>query len=306
LRTTALSDYIENVQSWSFQSICRTTTSAGSTTAATTITSTSKITSNVTSSGTASPTTPALLMTGREKLNATSVNNISATSGIPTENSTTVQLTITPNASSTTFKNTSASVHPIIISTTASFSNESGLTSAHVNTNSTLGGHHGQHLARSPGWVAVVCISAIVLALLLVVAIAKCISSRKSSFQKLDDVQLDKMNEDSPFARYPPKGSKFTGPLDRLVREKKSFFGSMSFLAAERRRDSVDSCLLDPSYAVRRRFSGSIHLPPLSRRHSIQDARKLLDLEAFSRLALPRLSAKSLDKITDAQSEAST
>ncbi|KAG9350764.1 hypothetical protein JZ751_024653 [Albula glossodonta] len=76
------------------------------------------------------------------------------------------------------------------------------------------------------------------------------------------------------------------------------------------RRDSLDQCPLDPmptlnpSYAVRRRFSGSLHLPPISRRHSIQDSRRMLDLEALARFTKSRLSAKSLDKITDAQSDA--
>ncbi|XP_036377437.1 cAMP-specific 3',5'-cyclic phosphodiesterase 4D-like isoform X2 [Megalops cyprinoides] len=84
----------------------------------------------------------------------------------------------------------------------------------------------------------------------------------------------------------------------------------MSFLVTERQRDSLERSMLDPipsltaSYAVRRRFSGSLHLPPLSRRHSTQDARKMLDLDALSKLALSRLGAKSLDTITDAQSEA--
>ncbi|KAJ8374746.1 hypothetical protein SKAU_G00053260 [Synaphobranchus kaupii] len=76
-------------------------------------------------------------------------------------------------------------------------------------------------------------------------------------------------------------------------------------LALFRRRNSLEQSLLEPlftpnpSYAVRRRFSGSLHLPPLSRRHSTQDARRMLDLEAFSKLARSRLAAKSLDKITD-------
>ncbi|KAJ8408360.1 hypothetical protein AAFF_G00257740 [Aldrovandia affinis] len=80
-------------------------------------------------------------------------------------------------------------------------------------------------------------------------------------------------------------------------------------LATQGRRDSLEPCVLEPApalnagYAVRRRFSGSLYLPPLSRRHSTQDGRRMLDLEALSKLTLSRLAAKSLDKITDAPPE---
>ncbi|KAI1891849.1 hypothetical protein AGOR_G00147970 [Albula goreensis] len=75
------------------------------------------------------------------------------------------------------------------------------VTSVHLNnTSSTV-----SDLARNPGLVAVLCIFFIVLALLLVVAIAKAISSRRPKFEKLEDVPMNKMNEESPFALYPPK-----------------------------------------------------------------------------------------------------
>lgn len=38
--------------------------------------------------------------------------------------------------------------------------------------------------------------------------------------------------------------------------------------------------------AVRRRFSGPLLLPPVARRHSILDAKKLKDLEALYKSAL--------------------
>ncbi|MCJ8737819.1 hypothetical protein PDJAM_G00028510 [Pangasius djambal] len=61
-------------------------------------------------------------------------------------------------------------------------------------------------LARNPGLVAILCIFFIILALVIVVAIAKIISCRKSSqFERLEDLPMNKMNEDAPFARYPPK-----------------------------------------------------------------------------------------------------
>ncbi|XP_060796546.1 protein CIST1-like isoform X3 [Neoarius graeffei] len=59
-------------------------------------------------------------------------------------------------------------------------------------------------LARNPGLVAILCIFCIVLALVIVVAIAKLISCRKTSqFERLDDVPMSKIKEDAPFARYP-------------------------------------------------------------------------------------------------------
>ncbi|KAL7854538.1 hypothetical protein SRHO_G00167280 [Serrasalmus rhombeus] len=67
-------------------------------------------------------------------------------------------------------------------------------------------GVEGKSLPMSPGVVAVLCIFFIVLALVLVVVIAKVITSyRKPKFERLDDLPMSKMSEDSPFARYPPK-----------------------------------------------------------------------------------------------------
>ncbi|KAK6320505.1 hypothetical protein J4Q44_G00096120 [Coregonus suidteri] len=64
----------------------------------------------------------------------------------------------------------------------------------------------GRHvLSRSPGLVAVLCIFCICLGLMLAVGIAKLITSRGSTFQRLEDVPLGKINEESPFARYPTK-----------------------------------------------------------------------------------------------------
>ncbi|XP_021423060.2 cell wall protein RBR3 [Oncorhynchus mykiss] len=64
----------------------------------------------------------------------------------------------------------------------------------------------GRHvLSRSPGLVAVLCIFCICLGLLLAVGIAKLITPRGSTFQRLEDVPLGKINEESPFARYPEK-----------------------------------------------------------------------------------------------------
>ncbi|KAG1928517.1 hypothetical protein F2P79_023584 [Pimephales promelas] len=57
-----------------------------------------------------------------------------------------------------------------------------------------------------------------------------------------------------------------------------------------RRRDSLVSNPLElqskTNNAVRRRFSGPMLLPPMARRHSTLDAKKLKDLEAIYKSAL--------------------
>ncbi|XP_047666517.1 cAMP-specific 3',5'-cyclic phosphodiesterase 4D isoform X1 [Tachysurus fulvidraco] len=72
-----------------------------------------------------------------------------------------------------------------------------------------------------------------------------------------------------------------------------------SRLPTERRRDSLGLCVPETgtksSYAVRRRFSGPLLLPPLSRRHSILDTKKLLDLEALYKSALANLGTQISD-----------
>lgn len=57
-------------------------------------------------------------------------------------------------------------------------------------------------LAVNPGLVAVLCIFCIVIALLLVVVIVKCTRSPRSNFERLEDLPMGKMTEESPFAQY--------------------------------------------------------------------------------------------------------
>ncbi|KAI9517437.1 hypothetical protein NQZ68_004654 [Dissostichus eleginoides] len=57
-------------------------------------------------------------------------------------------------------------------------------------------------LERNPGLVAILCIFCIVLILLLVVVTIKCTKSRRSNFERLEDVPMSKVNEASPFAQY--------------------------------------------------------------------------------------------------------
>ncbi|KAM9383917.1 putative LOC729966 homolog isoform 1-T1 [Pholidichthys leucotaenia] len=57
-------------------------------------------------------------------------------------------------------------------------------------------------LASNPGLVAVICIFCIIFVLAVVVAIVKCVQSPRSNFERLEDVPMGKVNEESPFAQY--------------------------------------------------------------------------------------------------------
>ncbi|KAG7456581.1 hypothetical protein MATL_G00237310 [Megalops atlanticus] len=80
---------------------------------------------------------------------------------------------------------------------------------------------------------------------------------------------------------------------------------SASFLSSERQRDSLEQpeaervAMATPSCAVRRRFSGTLQLPPLSRRHSTQDTHRTPDPEGLSKAG-----ARSLETVRDAHAKA--
>ncbi|KAM8888233.1 putative LOC729966 homolog [Synchiropus picturatus] len=60
-----------------------------------------------------------------------------------------------------------------------------------------------QHiLLKNPGLVAIICIFCIFLALVLFVGSVKCVHAPKSNFERLEEVPLGKVTEESPFARY--------------------------------------------------------------------------------------------------------
>ncbi|KAG9343257.1 hypothetical protein JZ751_014238 [Albula glossodonta] len=76
-----------------------------------------------------------------------------------------------------------------------------------------------------------------------------------------------------------------------------------------RRRDSMEPpeveavAMVNPSFAVRRRFSGPLLLPPISRRHSTQDSRRPPDFEALrSPIPLIKGGARSLETVGDTHS----
>ncbi|KAL4634789.1 cAMP-specific 3',5'-cyclic phosphodiesterase 4C isoform X3 [Arapaima gigas] len=81
----------------------------------------------------------------------------------------------------------------------------------------------------------------------------------------------------------------------------------MSSTSRQKQWDTLGHCVPNSvpisahGYVVRRRFSGSIYLPQLSRRHSAQDARKVLDYDALSRLT--RLGSRGLDTVANPPSD---
>ncbi|XP_053369629.1 uncharacterized protein LOC128543280 isoform X1 [Clarias gariepinus] len=123
----------------------------------------------------------------------TKTDSVSSQSSGTTTLRSTELVSVIPSLSSTEDPGKSP-VSPEKVNTTQS----SGTVTASSNT--------GDSLAKNPGLVAILCIFFIILALLCVIMIAKLISSQKSSqFERLDEVPMNKMNEDAPFARYPPK-----------------------------------------------------------------------------------------------------
>ncbi|KAF5910037.1 cell wall protein DAN4-like isoform X2 [Clarias magur] len=145
-------------------------------------------------------------------LHPTSTSSQSHTSSY--DKITSTDQTRTDLVSTTTTTTTLRSTEFVSVTPSLSHTEESGKTAASpekVNTTQSSGtvtasSNKGDSLAKNPGLVAILCIFFIILALLCVVMIAKLISSQKSSrFERLDEVPMNKMNEDAPFARYPPK-----------------------------------------------------------------------------------------------------
>ncbi|TDH08702.1 hypothetical protein EPR50_G00100710 [Perca flavescens] len=57
-------------------------------------------------------------------------------------------------------------------------------------------------IAANPGLVAILCIFCIIVVLVLVVISVKCIQSPRSNFERLEDVPMRNVTEESPFAQY--------------------------------------------------------------------------------------------------------
>ncbi|XP_017268876.1 mucin-22-like [Kryptolebias marmoratus] len=107
----------------------------------------------------------------------------------------------TVNATTSQASNETTSQEQTVLSTSES---QNASTSAAVNaTSPALSANSGKNdLMRNPGLVAIICIFSIILALMIVVVTVKCIQSPKSNFERLEDVPMGKVNEESPFAHY--------------------------------------------------------------------------------------------------------
>ncbi|XP_075046033.1 putative LOC729966 homolog isoform X3 [Mixophyes fleayi] len=75
------------------------------------------------------------------------------------------------------------------------------------NTTFIPGGAHVPYkgISDNPGLVAVICIFVSLLCIALVVTAVKFCQKNEPEFKKLDEVPMNGMSEEAPFARYPPK-----------------------------------------------------------------------------------------------------
>ncbi|XP_069834046.1 uncharacterized homolog isoform X2 [Dendropsophus ebraccatus] len=139
-----------------------------------------------------------------------------------TENTTTNTVTAkaSTQVSNTTRKteNSSASmsstIQPEALTNTTKGSTHSADTTAlttnhmtqHTNRTETPNvAHASKGLSDNPGLVAVLCIFISVLCIALVVTAVRFCQKPNPQFEKLDEVPMNGMNEEAPFARYPPK-----------------------------------------------------------------------------------------------------
>ncbi|XP_075467163.1 putative LOC729966 homolog isoform X3 [Ascaphus truei] len=142
--------------------------------------------------------------TGPEPSNSTNHGNNSTPTAMPT-----VSLNNT-NQSPVTETPKSGTVTP---GATGSTTTLNGTTNPRVTeTNTTLNGttnpgvvQTSRGLSNSPGLVAVLCIFVSIICIALVVTAVKFCQKREPEFQKLDEVPMNGINEEAPFARYPPK-----------------------------------------------------------------------------------------------------
>ncbi|XP_063311665.1 uncharacterized LOC729966 homolog [Pelobates fuscus] len=103
---------------------------------------------------------------------------------------------------------TLASPHPSIFSTLQSGltdTSNSSKTSSPVNGTNTEETQASKGLSDNPGLVAVICIFVSIVCITMVVFAVKLCQKKEPEFEKLNEVPMNGMNEEAPFARYPPK-----------------------------------------------------------------------------------------------------
>ncbi|CAH2292900.1 Hypothetical predicted protein, partial [Pelobates cultripes] len=115
----------------------------------------------------------------------------------------------TQNITSPTINgSTLASPHTSIFSTLQSGltdTSNSSKTSSPVNGTNSEETQPSKGLSDNPGLVAVICIFVSILCITMVVFAVKLCQKKEPEFEKLNEVPMNGMNEEAPFARYPPK-----------------------------------------------------------------------------------------------------
>ncbi|XP_040182947.1 uncharacterized protein LOC120916180 [Rana temporaria] len=150
---------------------------------------------------------------------ASSTLTSGATSHIPTEiskvtqteHSTSTINATSPHASESTTNHTSSTGSTYTTNktntTTSSFNtlHPDNATQTINGTSIPAGIPANKGLSDNPGLIAVLCIFFSILAIVIVVSVVKFFRKPGPGFEKLDEVPMNGMNEEAPFARYPPK-----------------------------------------------------------------------------------------------------
>ncbi|XP_041434295.1 putative GPI-anchored protein pfl2 [Xenopus laevis] len=118
------------------------------------------------------------------------------------QNNTSTYSTVKPENS--TFNSTTESTIYHTDNTSHVFPTYSTLRPENSTSNSTES-QIWRDFTENPGLVAVICIFVAILCISLVVFIVKSCQNNGPQFKRLDEVPMDGINEESPFAHYPPK-----------------------------------------------------------------------------------------------------
>ncbi|KAG8454678.1 hypothetical protein GDO86_001050 [Hymenochirus boettgeri] len=149
-------------------------------------------------------------------INTTGITEASATPSLNSTESYFTSITVIPtNRINNSFALTKNSTTP---SQNNEYPKSTTMNSANGSSNATVPGTHHpvngtsspvsqaiKDLTGNPGLVAVICIFISILCISLVVITIKFCQNGEPEFQKLDEVPMGGLNEEAPFARYPPK-----------------------------------------------------------------------------------------------------
>ncbi|XP_073456781.1 uncharacterized homolog isoform X1 [Aquarana catesbeiana] len=175
----------------------------------TTSTNTNKATTSASSSTTRTDTTTLASSTLTSRATSSIFTEISKETH--TEHSTSLINATSPRASESTTNDTSSTGSTYTtnktITTTSFFSTlHPGNATETINGTSIPAGiPANKGLSDNPGLIAVLCIFFSILAIVIVVSAVKFFRKPGPGFEKLDEVPMNGINEEAPFARYPPK-----------------------------------------------------------------------------------------------------